>query len=437
MRLSRRTFLRALGVSAAASPFVPLLSAEAEGQPFPTRLILFYTPHGTLLDAWKPTGTGSAFTLGPILAPLKRHQAKLTVISGLSMPNVGVGAPHTKGLPLLWTGSKLLEDDTFTRPDGSGGDHFGWNSGPSVDQFLVKKLAPPTSFRSLEFGVRSGGNHPASRMIYRDAQQPVEPATDPALIFQRLFVGRSEQSIRERQSAIDLVKAELTGLKPRLPSADRPKLEAHLGALRSIETRLQVRASACTGPALGAAVDARRNENTPAVFAQHQQLLTSALTCDLSRFASIQYTVGDNDDATYPWLGISDTGHHTLTHAPASDAHARKKLIQIYTWYAEQLAGLLDLLDAVPEGDGTLLDHSLVVWGSELSTGNTHSFASMPFVVAGGANGAIQTGRHLDTGNTLTHHRLLVSICHAFGARDVTTFGNTDARTGPLASLLR
>jgi len=352
------------------------------------------------------------------------------------MPDVGVGAPHTKGLPLLWTGSKLQEDDTFTRPDETGGEHYGWNSGPSVDQFILQKLAPLTAFRSLEFGVRSGANHPASRMIYLDAGLPVEPATDPQRAFERLFVGRSEQASRERQSSIDLVKAELDRLKPRIPRAERPKLDSHLEALRSIELRLSVQAAACAGPMLGEAIDARKNENTPAVLDRQCELLCSALACDLSRVASIQYTIGDNDDATYPWLGITDAGHHTLSHAPASDAVAKGKLIQIYTWYADRFAHLLDLLDAVPEGDGTLLDHSLVVWGSELATGNTHAFTSMPFVVAGGASGAVQTGRHLAAAG-LTHHRLLVSMCHALGVRDVMSFGDSDPGGGPLAALLR
>jgi hypothetical protein len=433
--LSRREFLAGLGV-VAASPFVPLLNASGQEALFPKRLILFFTPHGTVKKAWTPSGSETSFTLSPILAPLARHQKKLVVLSGINMQDVGVGAPHTKGLPLIWTGSKLLEDNTFTRADGSGGMYFGWNSSASIDQVIASSLAPGTAYRTLEFGVRSGGSNPASRMIYTDAQKPVAPATDPWSQFNRLFKGLSNGATQERLSAVDLIKAELARIRPRVAVAERSKLDAHVDAVAAIERRLQTKANACAGPMLGDALDAGKLENIPIVIDRQLELIASSLACDLTRFASLQYCFGDNDGYPYPWLNITE-GHHDLTHAGDSDQVAWDKVTKIHTWYSERFAYLLDLLDAIPEGNGTLLDNCCVVWGSELGTGNSHSFHSTPFIAAGGAGGAFATGRYLEFSEKLDHNRLLVSICHAFGMSSVDTFGNTDVGHGPLPGFLK
>jgi hypothetical protein len=433
---SRRAFLSGLGAAVAAAPFIPILNASGQESLSPKRLILFFTPHGTIKKLWTPTGTEKSFTLGPLLKPLERHQKKIVVLSGINMQDVGVGAPHTKGLPLIWTGSKLVEDMTFTREDGSGGKYFGWNSSASIDQVIAAKLAPPTPFRSLEFGVRSGGSNPASRMIYADQQKPLAPATDPWSQFTRLFGGQTSQVTAERLSAVDVVKAELDRIRPRVATAERLKLDAHLEAVQGIERRLKTKATACAGPMMGPKLDAGKIDNTPTVIDLQFSLMASALACDLTRFASLQYMFGDNDGFPYPWLGITE-GHHDLTHAGDSDQVAWDKVAKIQTWYADRFAHLLDLLDAIPEAGGkTLLDNCCVVWGSELGTGNSHSFKSTPFVVAGGAASAFATGRYLEYGEKLDHNRLLVSICHAFGLTQVDTFGNTDVGHGPLPGFL-
>ena len=163
--------------------------------------------------------------------------------------------------------------------------------------------------------------------------------------------------------------------------------------------------------------------------------MVSALACDLTRVASLQYKIGDNDNAFYRWLGIDFEGHHLITHAGDSDEKARTALGAIYRWYADRFAYLLDKLAAVPEGNGTMLDHTLVVWGSELGKGNSHSFAPTPFVIAGGAGGAVKAGRFFSL-DRVPHNRLLVSVCNAMGLVNVQKFGATDPGTGPLPGLL-
>jgi hypothetical protein len=447
----RRTFLSGLGAATALSPFIPLLNASGQEPTLPKRLILFYTPHGTLFDGWLPTGSETNFSLGPLLAPLEPHKSKLALLAGVSMHDVGVGAPHTKGLPLLWTGSKLLEDMTFTRSDGTGGKYFGWNSGKSVDQVIKQRLAGMTPYDSLEFAVRSGGSSPASRMIYADAKQPVSPMTDPWAAFTRLFAGHTDAVGLERKSALDLIQAELGELGPRLAKEDQAKLQAHLEAIRATEKRLSQSSAACSGPDMGMPVDPEQEPNTPAVFDRQIDLMVSALACDLTRVASLQYSIGDTDLTVYSWLGINSDRFHDMTHAPDNDLGTRAKLVKIYSWFAQRFAYLLEKLDSIPEGNGTLLDNCIVVWGSEIGKPNNHSLAPTPFIAAGGGGGAFKTGRFLQYSSappamygtsqgafpdSCYHNRLLVSICQAMGLSDIDTFGNTDLGHGPLDGFL-
>jgi hypothetical protein len=435
LAMSRRALLTGLG-AAALSPYLPLLNASGQEALYPKRLLLFFTPHGTIKQLWKPSGTERDFTLSRLLAPLERHKSKLVVLSGLNMQDVGVGAPHTKGVPLIWTGSKLLDDGTFIREDGSGGPTYGWNSSASVDQVIARTIGSDTTYRSLEFGVRCGSSFPSNRMSYTDARQPLQPATDPWMQFERLFAMRSETGSQERLQAMKIARGELNAIAPRIATADRLKIDAHLDALDNLQRRLEAHAELCTGPALPPTGNPGALDQTPTVVDAHIELIAASFACDLTRVASFQYTLGENDNQGYPWLGIAD-GHHNLTHSADSDAAGWEKVAKIREWYAEKFAQLLDRLDAIPEGEGTLLDNCMVVWASELGIGNTHSFKSTPFVVAGGASGAIETGRYLEFDELTEHNRLLVSMCHAMGLPDIETFGDTDLGTGPLAGLLR
>ncbi len=437
---TRRSFLQALGVSGAAAPFIPLLDAHA--QEVPKRLVLFFTPHGTIDSAWKPTGTETAFTVGPILAPLQPliDKKKVNILSGLDIyQGTGPGAPHTKGPPLLWTASPLM-DGTFVREDGSGGRTFGWNSAPSVDQVVAKRVAMnvTTPYPSLELGVSSGGSFPGARMSYSAPSQPRTPQSNPYTLVGNLFAGGNnkayEQLRAERRSTIDLLKPELDAIKGKVGGEDRLKIDAHLSSIRGIETRLAATATTCTGPNLGTPVNTGALASIPALVDAQMQIMARALACNLTRVISLQYRVGENDGNPYPWLGVND-GHHSLSHAADADMVARDKLIKIYTWYAQKFADLLTYLDAIPEAGGTVLDNSLVVWGSELGKGNSHDFRRAPFVVGGRAGGKVAGGRYLEYPRGTNHCRLLVSMCQLMGLTDVQTFGSNDNGTGPLARL--
>jgi hypothetical protein len=430
--ISRRQLLATAGLSACAYPFVPLLRASAQPL-YPKRLLLFYTPHGTIYDNWKPSGTTTDFTLGPILAPLERHKASIAVLDGLRIEHSRVPAPpHTEGMSLCWTGSHLGAGNTFMVQEFP----IDWVEGPSVDQVIAQRIGGATAFRSLELGIRPGGSSPTSRMIYAGARQPVQPESDPARAFDRLFGGGAPGAepdpavvarLARRRSVLDVVAGQLTGLQSKVGREDRMKIDAHLAAVRDLEQRSMYQPATCQLPPRESADD------IPGLFDLELELISAAFACDRTRVASIQLKFGDNDNESYTWLGI-DRGHHDTSHDGDGNAQSRADLTTIYTWYADRFAHLLDTLDAVPEGDGTLLDNTLVVWGTEIGKGNTHAFERVPFVLAGGAGGSIAMGRYLQFAD-VPHNRLLVSICHAMGVSDVDQFGTTDTGSGGLAGL--
>jgi hypothetical protein len=431
--LHRRQILRGLGLGA-LSPFVPLLNAQGLEAVVPRRIVLFYTPHGTIYDNWKPTGTTTSFTLGPILKPLAPFQAKINVLDGLQITHSAVRAPsHTEGIGLAWTGSNLSSGSAFNFQ----GYPFDWVDGPSVDQVIAQSVGSATTFPHLELGVNSGSNAPNNRMIYSAARQPVQPETSPARAFTRLFANFSgggtmpdpaaDRLRAEKKSVLDLVSGQLARIRPMVSTADQLKIDAHANAIREIETRLVSTGGtiSCMKPAAPP-----NPSDVPGLLTTQLDVLAAALACNLTQVASLQLKVGDNDNNPYPWLGVND-GHHPLSHSGDGDLVAKDKLTKIYTWYADRFAYFLGKLDAIPEGNGTVLDNTLVVWSSEIGKGNNHSFSKLPVVLAGGAAGKVTTGRYLVYDN-VPHNRLLVAMCHAMGLDQVQKFGSTDQGMGSL-----
>jgi hypothetical protein len=438
---SRRRVLASLGASAALAPWVPLLNASGQESTIPRRLILFFTPHGTVWNQWRPTGSGNNFTLSRILAPLASVQKKIVVIDGLGMRADGVGAPHTKGPALLWTASPLLDDGTFTRDDCSGGCSFGWNSGPSFDQVLAQRALGTTPFASYELGVSSGGGAPGAHTIYAGAAKPIPPRQDPVAAWNELFAdsmrppAEANKLRARRQLAMNLLDSELSALENKVAQADLPKVQAHRDALQQLSSQLLQPMAACASPTKADPSQEPQDsaDAVPWLVDRQIELLVAALSCDLTRIASLQIRLGENDGNPYRFLGVTDE-HHITTHDTSAD---KQELIsKIYTWYAERFASLLSKLDAIPEGTGSMLDHTLVIWGSELGTGSNHDFSNVPFVVAGGGGFGVNTGQYLQIAAGSTwHNRLIVSAMHYMGATDVNTFGSSDRESGTLPGL--
>jgi hypothetical protein len=438
----RRAVLRgALGAAVALPWLESLAPRRARGAPAarPKRFVVMFSANGTLPAQWSPAGGETDFVLSPILAPLEPHRADVVVVKGLDQQGGG-GDGHQNGIGGMLTG-RALNSGPFA---GVGAPPAGWASGPSVDQRVADLSAGQTKLRSLELGVQVGSADDWGRMIYRAANQPLPPEDDPASVYGRVFADlHTDPAVlarlrRRRQSILDAVGGEYTRVSARVSQADRQRLDAHLQAVREVETRLTsdpvVASAACTDPVV-ARVTAGANDSFPSVGALQMDLLVMALACDITRVASLQWSRSVSQ-TRFTWLGIND-GHHDLSHRADDDADAVDKLLRINTWYAGQLAALIARLKAVPDGDGTtLFDNTLILWSNELAKGNTHSRKGAGYVLAGSAGGALRTGRFLDySGQSLPHNNLLLSLVNAMGLSD-QTFGNPDWCTGPLPGLL-
>jgi hypothetical protein len=255
------------------------------------------------------------------------------------------------------------------------------------------------------------------------------PAEDPA--------AKAAVALRiaNRKSVLDTVKGDFAAMQKELPAHQRARLDAHLESIRAIERRLlEAPSSACVKPTLGTAPAKNgwdEYDNMPRIAQLQLDIMATAFACDLTRVGSIAFNWAASN-ARFSFLGINEW-HHELSHAPAADLTARAKRIKIERWFSEQLKSFMDRLAAIKEGDGTVLDHTLIVCVNELAESFYHTHQNMPFMLAGGASGALRMGRYLKYDDK-PHNDLLVSVCNAMGLPD-TKFGDEAACTGPLPNL--
>lgn len=427
MKLSRRHVLRAAGVSLT----LPWLEAFAQPAP-PRRFVSVFTPNGTVFDHWAPTRTATGWALSPILAPLLPFQSKVLVPVHVDLKStvLGPGDGHQRGIGHLWTSRALKAGSLF--------GNVGWASGPSIDQVVADAIGTTTAMRSLELGVMVTGATVLSRMIYGKNGEPLAPENDPVVVFDRLFGAAAPlvaaRRRANRKSVLDAVLAEFNALGPKVSAADRQVLEAHAATVREVERRVDAVVSpsaSCVRPM------EPTTPSGPDAFITlgelQTDLLALALACDVTRVASLQWTRSASP-MVFSWERVS-IEHHELSHHADDDASARADLTTIHRWYAQQFARLLGRLEATVAGPGvTLLDQSVIVWGNELGQGNTHSHRSVPFVVAGGGGGTLQSGL-LDT-NGGSHAELLLACAQAAGA-PLTTFGDPTFCQQPMRGVLR
>jgi hypothetical protein len=434
---SRRHFLRRLGLSAAALPFVSNLSAFAT-TPARTarkqRLVVMFSPNGTVpWDFW-PDEQGETFTLKRILEPLKDFQNKTLILKGVCDKVRGDGDNHMRGMGCLLTGIELYPGNI----QGGSDTPAGWASGISIDQeiarFLQAKEETRTRFGSLEFGVMVPDRADTwTRMSYAGANKPITPIDDPYQMFRRLY-----GQVRDREvlgSILDSVEQDLQKISKVVSREDRHLLEEHTTFVRSMEEQLRTAANADAGHAVPVLEPGIReeNDNIPQITKMQLDLLVNSFVNDFARVATFQIT-NSVGQPKMNWLGI-DEGHHELSHEPNENKEAHEKLTKINTWYCEQMAYLVKRLSETPEpgGEGSLLDNTLIVWGNELGQGNSHTLDNIPFVMVG--NGLdFQMGRSL-VFPKVPHNRLLVALAHGFG-HHLESFGNPDfCRDGVLTGL--
>ncbi len=447
LALSRRHFLRGAAGAAVALPWLASRPGHAQSG-MPHRVVFICHPNGVIPDAWFPLPGASetAFNLSPVLSPLAPYQDRLNVFSGINMYAVqsGPGEPHQQGMGGVLTGAPLNEGDFI----GGDGSKAGWASSISVDQRIAQHIGQTTALPSLHLGVRCLTAEVRSRMSYLGPDAPVPPINDPAQAFDIVFsdMGTETEELQalrtRRQSVLDAVGRQFKLLNQQVSTADKQRLEQHLDFVRGVEHRLAKigSLSGCGVPEGPNVTGPLEVGSIPDVTAAQFDIITAALACNVTHVATLQFMNAQND-VPHPWVDVTpedpDTFTpannlgHALSHAGPSSLSQRNELVQRHTWLMGQIAGFLERLDSIPEGEGTLLDNTVVVLVNELAVGNAHTHTNMPFLTAGGAGLGLPTGRFLEYENA-SHCDFLVSLLRMFDIDDAT-FGDPDHNTGPLS----
>jgi hypothetical protein len=441
--LSRRDLLRHLGVGSAVLPFLGNLPSFAAAAGPKRRLVIVFSPDGVVKKNFWPETAGPFATLPPvtqplplppILAPLEPFREQVLMLKGVNDKVQGDGDRHMRGMGCLLTGIELFPGNI----QGGSDTPAGWASGHSIDQeiarFLQADPATATRFGSLEFGVLVPPRADTwTRMVYAGPNKPVAPVADPYQMFHKLY-GRLKDR-ESMQSVLDEVREDLAAVAAAVPAEDRRILEEHTALVREFERELaeQDRESAHAVPALEPGVVAQ-NDQMPRISRMQTELLVASLAADFTRVATLQYT-NSVGQAHMKWLGVEE-GQHDLSHEPNGNESAQEKLTKINAWYAAEIAHLAKRLAETPEpgGDGSLLDHTTILWTNELGEGNSHSLDDIPWLMVGRGLG-FTGGRMLDF-KGVPHNRLLLALAHAMGHTGLERFGNPDyCGAGPLTGL--
>ncbi len=457
MVISRRNVLRAIGGSSLLLPFVPILGARADNGGTPKRLVIVFSSNGTVHEQWKPTMNGSGLVLSTILEPLEEFKSQLLVVDGLRYEAAEVRPPsvqdgHYGGMNTALTGSiptfpkQRFEDRSLA-------------TSISVDQHIAATLSKGLREKSLLTGIQvDQGNTTTAALSYSGSMAPILAEQDPHQVYETLFKdfvkpGASapdpaiEARIQDERSVLDFVYKDLGRLRGQMASEERQKLDAHLNSIEEIEAALGRGAGSgaldsCDRPDIGNRLNPELNEHIPRISRRQIDLVTMALACDFTRVATIQYGRAGAQHR-FTWLGSEFNTDESLSmfdgtkgiHGLAHDEDhgpSREKLTRCHRWYAGEVAYLLGRLRDIPEGNGTMLDNTLVVWMNEMGTGS-HGLRNTPWVLAGNVGGHFRTGRVV-TAQGQPHNRLLLSLCHAMGLND-DWFGHRDLGREPLPDL--
>jgi hypothetical protein len=410
-RLSRRTVLRGLG-TAIALPWLEAMApgtvradGSGRGSAPPRRIAFLYVPNGVHMRDWTPAQQGSQFALPPTLRALEPYRDEFLVLSGLAQNNAAPlgdeGGDHARSLACFLTGMHPLKTD-------------GANirAGVSIDQVAAGQIGQATRLASLELGIDPSAQAGScdsgyscaysSNISWKSAALPMAKEIDPRLVFDRLFgsqarskgtpAERLQRQIYER-SILDFVREDARQLHAQLGMNDRRKIDEYLNSLRELERRIQ-RSDA--GVDSQPRSDMIRPTGVPKDLREHMRLmldlLALAFRADATRICTFMFA-NEASNRAHHFLGVPD-GHHDLSHH-GNDPKKHEKIKAINRFHVEQFAYLLGKLKAMPEGEGSLLDNVMIVYGSGISDGDRHNHDDLPILLAGKGGGTIKTGRHI------------------------------------------
>ncbi len=429
-QIPRRTFLKGLGTAVALPVLESMMPAVSFGasaagttQSFPRRMAFVYVPNGQNMADWTPKTVGADFDLPLILQPLKAHQKDFLVLSGLAhdkgRANGDGAGDHARASASYLTGCQ---------PRKTHGVDI--KAGVSVDQIAASNIGRQTRFASLELGCdrsQLAGNCDSGyscaysyNISWKTESTPMPPEVDPRLVFDRLFSngnpGETEEARARRElyhkSILDFVLEDANRLKANLGFTDRRKLDEYMTAVREMEMRIErAEKYAAELP------DQKRPAGIPKEVEQHirlmYDLLVLALQTDTTRVSTF-VVAHDGSNRPYPFIGVTE-GHHDLSHH-GNDEAKKEKIAKINRFHATQFAYFLDKLKSVKEGQGTLLDNSMIVYGSGLADGNAHAHDHLPVLLAGKGGGTIQPGRHIRYEKETPMTNLFMSMLERVGA---------------------
>src|SRR5690606_7241156 len=406
--ISRRATLKGLGVSMALpllDAMVPAGTALAQTAATPKpRVGFFYIPHGAIMDntpygkevdAWTPSGEGANFTLNKIMKPLEKHKQQLLSFANLENA-ASAGSVHTLN-PATWLSA--------TRPT-SGSP--GANMSITLDQIIAGEIGQETALPSLEVaaettiqsaacGGGAGACYYSSTLSFRDAHTPLPMEYNPRKVFLQLFGEGDTEAERARiqrktTSILALISDRTRALRAQLGPADQRVMDSYLETVREIERRLerarQRDLSSIELPDAPVGELDAFDEQVRLMF----DLLALAYQANLTRVASY-IMVAEGTNRAYPFINVPDSFHPLSHHA--NDRERLRKLTLVQTWHMERFAEFLDKMAATPDGDGTLLDHSIFMYGSNMSNSDRHNNYPLPVILVGGGNGKLKGGRHI------------------------------------------
>lgn len=410
-RLPRRTFLRGLGTAMALPMLDAMLPARAlagatAGAKSPTRMAFLFVPNGVHMQQWTPTATGADYDLPYILKSLAPYKRDLTILTGLTNDkgrdnNDGPGH-HARSAGSFLTGVQPLKSE---------GSEI--RAGISVDQFAAKAIGRETRFASLEIGAEEGraagkcdsGYSCAysNNISWRDESTPMAKETNPRQVFERLFGNDVPAQVSESQarrqryqkSILDFVLEDAKQLSAKVSGHDQQKIDEYLTAVREIESRVQ-QAEQQHKMNRGFLADYDQPAGIPDSYEEHIRLLSDMMVLafqgDVTRISTFMLA-NEGSNRPYPFVGVRE-GHHSLSHH-GGNKEKLAQISEINKFHIQQFAYLLKKLKGIPEGDGTLLDHCMIVYGAGISDGNAHNNENLPVILAGKGGGTIRPGRHI------------------------------------------